>query len=188
MGEVGLGLARRGRAWFYFHFHKGKTMANEYHWKNGFRYANLADANDVQVELERVRKKNDGELSPNSVIDAAKAKRSKLHRFFTWDNSEAAHQYRLVEARRVIQSIEVVRSEAPEVGATREWQTRRAKSNPKEVVYDRMDEVLKDPEARTELLSRALSELLSIRRRYQQLQELSIVFRQLDDLLETLKP
>ena len=43
-----------------------------------------------------------------------------------------------------------------------------------------------DPEARAELLQRALGELLAARRKYHHLQELAIVFRELDKVLTEL--
>lgn len=54
--------------------------------------------------------------------------------------------------------------------------------------YMAVDKIMEDPEARAELLKRALCELLAVRRRFHQLQELSIVFRELDELMASFKP
>lgn len=49
-----------------------------------------------------------GELTPERVVDAAADEKNPLHGYFTWDDDEAAHQYRLWEARRLIRSVKVV--------------------------------------------------------------------------------
>lgn len=41
-------------------------------------------------------------LTPSGVLDLARAEDSPLHTLFVWDDSAAAHQYRLEQARRVI--------------------------------------------------------------------------------------
>ena len=44
----------------------------------------------------------DGFVSPTTVLDAGRAKNHPLHPFFTWDNSVAAEEYRLQQARNMI--------------------------------------------------------------------------------------
>lgn len=49
-----------------------------------------------------------GQLTPDLVVATARPVRSSLHRFFTWDDGEAARKHRLNEARALIRSFEVV--------------------------------------------------------------------------------
>jgi len=48
-----------------------------------------------------------GVLTPEAVIEAAKNPESVLHDAFTWDDTEAAHSFRLYQARKLISSVKV---------------------------------------------------------------------------------
>jgi len=58
--------------------------------------------NGVVDELTRIANKHNGLLRPADVIEAARPVGSPLHTRFTWDDTEAAHQYRLWQAREII--------------------------------------------------------------------------------------
>ena len=158
------------------------------HWKRGFRKAHVLDAEKVHIELEKLRKKNKGELRGRDMVEAAKSKRNPLHDGFTWDDAECGIKHRLREAANIVQAINVVRPETPDAGPVRAYEISRSMSTPKKKSYRAIEDIMQDEEARGELLNRALGELLAIRRRYSQLQELAIVFREVDNLLENLKP
>ena len=49
----------------------------------------------------------DGVLNPESVVDAARNPNSSMHGQFNWDDSEAAHQYRISQARALIKRVKV---------------------------------------------------------------------------------
>ena len=55
-------------------------------------------------------KKNqpDGRLTPEVIVEVSKSKNSVLHRFFNWDDSEAAHKYRMFQARGLINRTYIV--------------------------------------------------------------------------------
>jgi len=156
-------------------------------WKRGFRGSAKLDAQVALDEMNKIRKKNGGELAPEYVVEAAKAKRSKLHTFFEWDDGLAASKFRLSQAGLLMRSVEVEKSELPGA-STRALELVRSKKVPKQMVYKPIEEVMKDPEDRAELLKRALSELLATRRKFSILQELSIVFREIDHVLENMRP
>ena len=60
-------------------------------------------------KLEQIAKQNKGKIKPSTVVDEAKDKKSVLHSYFTWDNTEAAKKYRIQQARELINHlIEVV--------------------------------------------------------------------------------
>lgn len=56
----------------------------------------------------RVLESKRGEISAEAVLKAAKNPRSPLHALFEWDDSKAAHQFRLDQARGVIRDYKVV--------------------------------------------------------------------------------
>ena len=59
-----------------------------------------------------------GTITHTHVVDYAEAKESPLHRYFEWNNQEAAHQHRLQQARQLIASVTIVRhKEVPELRA-----------------------------------------------------------------------
>lgn len=59
---------------------------------------------DIDMELEDLRLANEGLLLPEHVVERAKSPNSALHRYFTWDDGEAAAQHRLWQARQVIRA------------------------------------------------------------------------------------
>lgn len=156
-------------------------------WKQGTQHRVAAEvAFDV---VEQLRKKNDGDVDAEMLVKAASAKRNPLHAEFEWDDTEAGHQFRLSQAREVLRHLVVVRdeisSERPQrvyevVRLPKEEENTRAKN-----VYRTVDQIMADPDMRAELLGRALKELISIRNRYRDLQELAVVMRSIDEVVET---
>lgn len=59
----------------------------------------------VIEELNKLAK--NGRLTPRDVIDYARPDDSPLHEYFEWDDSIAADQYRLYQARKLIARVEV---------------------------------------------------------------------------------
>lgn len=60
----------------------------------------------VHGELEAIRKKNPQKvLQPIDVVSKAKFKSNPLHRFFEWDDGEAAHKFRLMQAGMLIKTV-----------------------------------------------------------------------------------
>lgn len=61
----------------------------------------------VRERLERIRIREKGILTPDAVVDDAQDISSPLHAYFTWDDSEAANQFRLDQARTLIRNVKV---------------------------------------------------------------------------------
>jgi hypothetical protein len=53
------------------------------------------------LELER----NNGQLIPADVVEAARDPESPLHSHFNWDDSDAAEKFRLMQARTLIRTV-----------------------------------------------------------------------------------
>ncbi len=49
----------------------------------------------------------DNHLLPASVVEFAKPESSPLHGYFTWDDTEAAREYRLFQASNLIRSVTI---------------------------------------------------------------------------------
>lgn len=59
------------------------------------------------TELKRISIAYNGALTPENVVAEAKKKSSILHKFFEWNDDKAAEQYRLQQARNLINNIQV---------------------------------------------------------------------------------
>lgn len=129
------------------------------------------DAKMVGEHIEMLRKKFKGELTPEDILADAQHDNSPLHSFFEWDDSAAAQQYRLQQARGLIRAVvavyvsddrPAVRQKAyvhvPERGAPHYRETTHAMSQTK---------------TRALVLDRAWNELKAWKARYKDLEEFS---------------
>lgn len=135
---------------------------------------------NVREELEAIRLKHDGLLTEEAILNEAKLKNHPLHDRFTWDNTEAARQWRLEEARTLIRSV-YVSIEQPKSGPV---VVRAYASLPRDREsgggYRAIADIMARDDLRGELLSSALNELDALKKRYSNLNELVPVFRAVD--------
>lgn len=130
--------------------------------------------NKVVAELKRIAKENGGLLQPETVVEEARPATSPLHSRFTWDNTEAAHQYRIWQARQLIRvTVEVLAGtdESCEVFVSLSIDRERESGG-----YRIMLDVLSDADMRNQMLSDALEELELFREKYRKLKELATIF------------
>lgn len=129
-----------------------------------------ADANKVYSEMLEIK-----EITPQSVLERARDKKSELHKCFEWNDNVAAEAYRKQQAGNIIRMLYVVprEEEAPTV---------RVLSRTSETVYQPTRLFVKNQNEYEDLLKRALSELESFKRKYSTLSELEQVFEAIDVL------
>jgi hypothetical protein len=90
---------RRGKAWHGRAGHGPAGMENQQEKKT----MNHEIKEEIVIaELKRIASEHNGVLRAKDVVEEAKPKTSPLHDRFTWDDSEAAHLWRLEEARHMI--------------------------------------------------------------------------------------
>lgn len=121
-----------------------------------------------------------GTVTPAQVLAFASDPTTALHSAFTWDDTEAATRYRVIEAQRLIRRTFVVLA-VP--GANEERRVHMAVSLPADrgaTGYRLMSEVLNDPEQRDQLLRAAMRELAAFRKKYGALNELAELFAVMD--------
>ena len=145
-----------------------------------------ADPQVVGEHLELLRAQSGGELTPVAVIDDARNDNSPLHRLFEWDDTEAARQHRLWQARHLIGSV-VVRlvggqGEPPKL--TRAFVNLRVEEGQ---FYTSIRAAMADPDQRAIVLADALRDLQRIERKYGDLEELAALFAELAKV-EVAKP
>lgn len=131
------------------------------------------DHEAIRAELERL--KSDGVIRPVDVVEAARDEESPLHDWFQWDDDEAAHQYRLLQARnllRVYVNVEPSKDSEP-VRAFVSLTSDRAKEGGG---YRALAEVMGDDAMREQLLRDAFVQFRNMQKRYQHLKQLSKVW------------
>jgi hypothetical protein len=146
------------------------------------------DPEAVHTELERIR--GGDPLKLQDVVDESKPKKAVLHPEFEWSNPTAANLWRLYEARKIVQSVEIVdeKSEKPYRAYEATIIPATEVEDAPERVFRPVEEIMADPDLRDELLGRAINDVLALKRRYSGLQELSQVFSAMDDFLKTANP
>jgi len=126
-------------------------------------------------ELEKIRKAHGGKLNPPHIVQAASNPKHPLHADFEWDDTQAAHEYRLDQARRMIRVV-VIFADTEEEEPTRAYVS---------LMGDRTDgggyralvDVMSDAGMRGQLLAEALKEMRGFQRKYRRLTELADVFK-----------
>jgi hypothetical protein len=135
------------------------------------------------AELKRIAVKHKGVLSPEVVVEEAKEKSSPLHACFTWDDSTAAQEYRLWEARRLIAvSVEYIGAIGQDVRVFVSLKSDRGAGG-----YRQMLTVMDEGDKRNELLQNALEDLAGFRLRYQHLDELAGIFIEEEKIRQRMK-
>lgn len=128
----------------------------------------------VRQFLRRLAASNDGILNPEDVIEAARSVRSPIHNCFEWDDNEAAHEFRLWQARHLIGTVVKIIS----VNGKREPVRVFVSLKPdRGAGYRELSNVIAMRETREQLLDDALAELQVFKQKYRQLSELSEVFK-----------
>lgn len=128
----------------------------------------------VAAELETIRKRDDGILRPVAIVAFAKNKRTALHGRFCWDDSKAAHEYRLWQARELISVY--VRVLEGSTKPVRTWVSLMSDRQQTGGGYRGLECVLRNPAQRAHLLAEAKAEMRRFRARYSVLKELANVF------------
>ena len=122
----------------------------------------------IGTELAALYKTHGG-LTPQGVVKWARAnKSSALHSRFEWDNSKAAEQYRLWQARELIVEVEAIYPDGKK---------RQVYVSPLSVRgtvgYQTLVGVLSHTERRAEFLAQALDEYQRVGAKFLDLQELA---------------
>ena len=147
-----------------------------YQWKKGSKLS--VSAQEVGEYLEQIRDRN-GTITPEAVLDNAKG--SVLEPLFEWRDKKAAVSYRLTQARYILRSLEVTVTQAEPVEVRAYTVVTTQESDEAESrVYATIEEAMRRPEWRAEVLERAKRELRTWRERYKLLSELAAVFAAVD--------
>lgn len=148
-----------------------------YAWKANRSFKVAAQV--VGLELERIETENGGRITPAAIVDEARSADSILHSFFEWDDSKAAEQHRLWQARFLLGAVVVKQIDASEVKPVRAFVNISGEDGRE---YMGILAVMSDDEKRAKLLRQANDELQQWRERYRGLQEFARIFDAIDQM------
>lgn len=138
----------------------------------------------IARELDAIQRSDpDNALKAPNIVAWAKAHpRSTLHKQFPWNDSKAAHMYRLDVARHIIRAyVEIVHEDYPPVRAMISLPSDRGDGKSG---YRSTEDILKNTEWRTEMLGMAKRDMRLFKAKYHILKELAGVFKAMDSLLQ----
>ena len=132
-----------------------------------------ADPQKVADEIDALG----GEVTPEQLVEAARDKKSELHKCFDWDNKVAAEKWRKHQARQIMCFL-VIRNEdedgnqeAPVIRYM--YKTDTGGYKPSKMIFKRDDEYQK-------LLQRVDGELHAIKQKYSYIQERDFIWELID--------
>lgn len=124
--------------------------------------------------LEEIRQRHNGLLRAEDVVSEAEDERSPIHDYFNWDDSEAAHQYRLWQARQLITIIVMKLPDSRK--SVQMYVSLHGDRNMPGGAYRGIIEVMSEPTLRYQLIQEALNDLRYWERKYSKLQELAGIY------------
>jgi len=143
---------------------------------------NAPDANVANKFIERIKEKRGG-ITPQLLMIESKRKKSPLHNCFEWDDSKAAEEFRIVQAREILRFL-VVEIESDD--EQEEPRTVRAYIAPSSVgkeentSYLTIEDVCKDDELSAAYLRQLHRELRIISNKIRNFDEFSDVVKAID--------
>jgi|SRR3990170_5874 len=130
---------------------------------------------EIKEELEEIRSQNNGILYPEKIIEYAKNPETKLHSKFEWNDSDAAHLYRIAQAQQVIR---VVMTIIPNTNKETRMYVSLSNDRTADGAYRHVVDVLSDETSKMQLIHDVLSELRAFQRKFEVLQDVSEHFRE----------
>jgi hypothetical protein len=143
-----------------------------------------ANPNIVGEHLELLRKKHKNELTPDDVVKDAKNGNSPLHPFFEWDDSAAAQQHRLSQARGLIRSVVAIYKEDEKPPRRMRAFVHIAEAGAPH--YRDTAHAMSQTRTRDIVLRQAWREFQSWRKRYEELDEFAGLFETADRIAKKL--
>jgi Holliday junction resolvase-like predicted endonuclease len=158
-----------------------------YTFREGSRFQKGASAipHAAGERLEALRQQAEGELTSSAVVNDARSQGSPLHSFFEWDDTEAAEQYRLHQARNLIRSVVVTYGNDLVASARSVVAFVNIKTADTQF-YTSTAAAMSDREQRAIVLRQAWQDLQAFRRRYGELTEFAALFMTMDEMAAVL--
>ena len=153
-------------------------QVKEITWKDGFRDKGVAPGK-VAAILNKLPA-----ITPSAVLEEASKPRSPMHKLFEWDDTKAAQEFRLNQARRVIGSLEVTYEKGPDQPVRHLHVTTKAPMG--DTRYLTTVEILSNPDTRNDLLLVCIRDLQAFRRKFSAISELANLIETIDAEIQVL--
>lgn len=127
-------------------------------------------------ELLRLAKEQAGLLTPAHVVEAAQPSTSPLHALFEWNDGDAAHQWRLHQARNMLRVCVKHMRVSGKRRMVKAFVSLTPDRKDPDGGYRVLSTVLRRDQQRAQLLTDALAEMLVFQEKYAMLSELAGVF------------
>lgn len=155
-----------------------KLVKEKIRWRSSYD-----SAVDVEVAYEiyqEVKSRSSGcflSVAEALVYEAA-SESCPIHREFEWDDSVAGHEYRVIQAERMIKSFVIDRPKPPRNRVAPQHESIQIEHvPPTKVVHAPIIE-----QSYEEDMRQAMRELMDLRSRFSHVKELRSVFREIDDV------
>lgn len=134
--------------------------------------------NEQKAELEQLAAKAPGKLlTAETVVEFASDESTALHKAFEWDDTEAAREYRLMQARQVIRVfVKYEPRAARSVRALVSVPSDRANTGG----YRRTEDVLSNPNWVGEMVAEVQAKIRNLQQSYSYLRQLDPLWPRLD--------
>ena len=126
--------------------------------------------------LQKIAEANNGLLRPEDVVSVAESESSPLHSWFEWDEGQAAHAWRLEQARHLLRVTVRLIGIGNEKKSVRVFVSLTTDQQEDGGGYRQLVVVMSDKALRKQLLKDALAEMERFQKKYQELKELAEVF------------
>lgn len=144
-------------------------------------YGYSVSADIVGKHFEKLEKKY-GEVNKVNVLESARPEKSPIHSLFEWDDTKAAENYRLEQARLLICNLDVeVEHDEEKPIVCRAFVN---VSETKKGSFINIQSAFQNEDTKELVLKRALQELQAFENKYKNLTELSGIFTEIDSLVE----
>lgn len=125
-----------------------------------------------------------GPLTPSLVVKKAKAKKSVIHDYFEWDDTIAGPKYRIHQARRLMNHIqvEIIDNGDKKPRAIKMFHNIQIMKESKDRAYLSLSTIINSDDYRKQIVEKAMVELRGWQERYRQYSELKPIFKAIDKL------
>lgn len=153
---------------------------------------NATQASIIGMEIQSITDKH-GCCKPQMLVKRAEPMDSPIHNQFTWDNDEAAEQYRIEQARNLIRSVRIVHVDMPAAEQPIIRAFMHVRASEKETKFDGpaylpIVTVMNSAEYKEQVLAEAKERLKEWLSKYKDLSEyFGNVFPEAEKVLETLE-
>ena len=131
---------------------------------------------ELRKVLEAIANRRAG-LTPTTVLAEAKSPKSTLHKYFTWDDTEAARRWREAQAYELIRRVQVtiITPEQKEITVRAFWPVKQVEKDGtidagKRGSYMPIAQVLVNDQAIAQIIAAAKSELAAFTTKYSKLE------------------